>query len=102
MLRLLRASRTQTKKTPTKFVSAYVGSGSCECCSVWSSVLAARPKSVSFAGAIATVTGIGTPMVSYFGWKVAAIMILVSLIVGAGILRNSLFTPERIAKANEN
>ena len=57
---------------------------------------------VSFAGAIATVTGIGTPMVSYFGWKVAAIMILVSLIVGAGILRNSLFTPERIAKANEN
>lgn len=56
---------------------------------------------VSFAGAIAIVTGLGTPLVESFGWKVAGGTILVSLVIGAAILRACLFTPPRIAKANE-
>lgn len=57
---------------------------------------------VSFAGAIAVVTGLGTPVIEHFGWKVAGGTILVSLIIGAIILRACLFTPGRIAKANES
>lgn len=56
---------------------------------------------IAFAGSIAAITGIGTPILKIVGWEIAATMALIILIIGSQILRFSLFTPERLAKAED-
>ncbi|MDA9764196.1 MFS transporter [Opitutales bacterium] len=56
---------------------------------------------IAFAGSIAAITGIGTPIVKIVGWKIAVIMTLTILLIGSQILRFSLFTPDRLAKAED-
>ena len=56
---------------------------------------------IAFAGSIALVTGVGAVIAQTVGWKLAAIIILALLVVGAFILRFSLFVPERLAKAED-
>ncbi len=56
---------------------------------------------IAFAGSIAAVTGIGTPIVDTYGWETGASIALILLLVGSQILRFSLFVPDRLAKAEE-
>ena len=56
---------------------------------------------IAFAGSIAAITGIGTPIIKLVGWEVAATLALFILLVGSQVLRFSLFTPERLAKAED-
>lgn len=56
---------------------------------------------IAFASSIATATAIGAIIINSFGWHIAASACLALLFTGSWLLRFSLFTPERIAKANE-